>query len=50
MSLFDIRIFPDKVLEQKCMPLEKVTTDDVKILNDMVSTMHHCKGIGLVAP
>ncbi len=50
MDLFDLRIYPDDMLRQKCAPLETVTPLEDEILKKMLFAMHHYRGIGLAAP
>ena len=50
MDLMKIKKFPDRILKQRCVSVCEVTHEDVSVLNNMVLTMHHFKGIGLAAP
>lgn len=50
MAVLQIRKFPDKVLRNKCKPVEKITPEIVKLVNDMFETMYANKGVGLAAP
>ena len=49
MALLDILIYPDPRLRQKCEPVDKITTETKKILQDMAQTMYAAPGIGLAA-
>ena len=40
---------PDPILRKKCEPLEKVDEETKKLMDDMLETMYHAKGIGLAA-
>jgi peptide deformylase len=42
--------FPDPVLRQQCKTVKKVTPGIVKLIDDMIETMHKAPGVGLAAP
>ena len=46
----EIKTYPHEVLRVKCNPVEDVTSDEIKLFEKMVITMHSFKGIGLAAP
>lgn len=48
--ILDIVKFPDKTLRKKNKPVEKVTEDVLKKLDDMAETMYNAPGVGLAAP
>lgn len=50
MSILPIVIYPDPVLKTACEPVEKVTKEIQKLLDDMAETMYAAPGIGLAAP
>jgi peptide deformylase len=50
MSILRIRTYPDPVLKGKCPPVERVTDDVRRLLDDMAETMYLNSGIGLAAP
>lgn len=50
MALLEVRTLGDPVLEKKAAPVEAVDDAVRKLLEDMLETMHHEKGIGLAAP
>ena len=41
--------YGDKVLREKAVPVVQVTPELVKLAQDMISTMHKSKGVGLAA-
>ena len=49
MSIKSILTEPNKVLRQISKPVEKVTKDDQKLMDDMLDTMYAANGIGLAA-
>ena len=49
MSIKSILTEPNKVLRQISKPVEKVTKDDQKLMDDMLETMYAANGIGLAA-
>jgi peptide deformylase len=48
--ILEVKTFPDKVLRIKAEPVVDINEDTVKLLDNMVQTMHHQKGVGLAAP
>ena len=50
MTILDIRVLGDPVLRQETRPVEQVTDDLRRLIDDMFATMHAAKGIGLAAP
>lgn len=50
MSILPIIIYPDPILKTACEPVEKVTKEIQKLLDDMAETMYAAPGIGLAAP
>lgn len=50
MSTLTIRTYPDPVLKEECPPVEAVTQDIRRLLDDMAETMYLNSGIGLAAP
>ncbi len=50
MEKLEIRKYPDSILRDKCEPIKIVTTEEVKLFENMISTMHYLSGIGLAAP
>lgn len=50
MSLLPIVIYPHPVLKTACEPVEKVTKEIQKLLDDMAETMYAAPGVGLAAP
>ena len=49
MSIRKILTEPNPVLRQISKPLDKVEIEQQKLMDDMVETMYHAKGIGLAA-
>ena len=49
MSIKDIITVPDETLKKISEPLEKVNTNEKKLINDLFDTMYAFKGIGLAA-
>ena len=49
MSVKSILTEPNKLLRQISRPVEKVTKEDQKLMDDMLDTMYTANGIGLAA-
>ena len=49
MSIKDIIKVPDETLKKISEPLEKVSNNEKKLINDLFDTMYASKGIGLAA-
>ena len=49
MSVKPILTEPNKILRQVSRPVEKVTLDEKKLMDDMLDTMYAANGIGLAA-
>tara|TARA_B100000900_G_C20572954_1_gene714082 strand:- start:960 stop:1484 length:525 start_codon:yes stop_codon:yes gene_type:complete len=49
MSIKDIITVPNEILKKKSEPIEKVSTNEKKLINDLFETMYNSKGIGLAA-
>ena len=50
MALLPIITVPDKRLRVKCKPVETVTDDHRRLLDDMLETMYDAPGVGLAGP
>jgi peptide deformylase len=50
MAILEIRKYPDPVLRQVSLPVENITGDTVRFIEDMVDTMYAAPGVGLAAP
>jgi len=50
MALRDILIHPDPRLKKAADPVTEITTDVLKLAEDMLETMYEAPGIGLAAP
>ena len=49
MAIKEILTEPNKILRQVSLPIDKVTNEDQKLMDDMLETMYHANGIGLAA-
>ena len=49
MAIKEILTEPNKVLRQVSKPVDRVTKEEQKLMNDMLDTMYHANGIGLAA-
>ena len=50
MALLDIHVLGAPILRQETEPVETVTDEHRRLVEDMFETMHAAKGIGLAAP
>jgi peptide deformylase len=50
MPSLTIRTYPDPVLKGECAPVETITDEVRRLLDDMAETMYLNNGIGLAAP
>lgn len=50
MAILPITIYPDPILREKALPVEKVDATVQQLIEDMIETMHAAPGIGLAAP
>jgi len=50
MQALPIKKFPDNILRQKCVPIEKVSDRERELFEKMLFTMKYFCGIGLAAP
>lgn len=41
---------PDPILRQKCKPVNEITPNIIKLLDNMADTMYDAEGVGLAAP
>ncbi len=48
--ILQVKTFPDKVLRVKAEPVTNIDEHTVKLLDNMVDTMHASNGVGLAAP
>ena len=46
MAILELYTFPNKVLSQKCEDVEVVDDKVRKLLDDMLETMYHNRGVG----
>ena len=49
MTVRNILTEPNKLLRQISKPVQKVTKEEQKLMDDMLDTMYHANGIGLPA-
>jgi len=47
--ILEIRKYPDPILKKKCKPVQKITQEDVELIENMFETMHQNGGVGLSA-
>lgn len=50
MAILPILVAPHPVLKTKCKPVDAVTPELAKLMDDMLETMYDAPGIGLAAP
>lgn len=50
MALLKILTYPNPLLKTVCKPVERVTKEIQKLLDDMTETMYAAPGVGLAAP
>ncbi|HEX9878810.1 MAG TPA: peptide deformylase [Candidatus Binatia bacterium] len=50
MAVLEILKYPDPLLRNVSKPVDRVTDDTVRLLEDMVETMYAAPGVGLAAP
>jgi len=49
MAIKTIITEPNKILRQKSLEVKNIGKEEKKLMNDMLETMYHAKGIGLAA-
>lgn len=49
MAVLPIRIYPDPVLRESAKPVESVTPELQRLIDDMAETMYDAPGVGLAA-
>ena len=49
MAIKTIIIEPNKILRQKSLPVNNVSKEEQRLMDDMLETMYNAKGIGLAA-
>ncbi|MFL2897892.1 MAG: peptide deformylase, partial [Candidatus Pelagibacter sp.] len=49
MSVKKLITVPDEILRKKSKSIEKVSSEEKKLIKDLFKTMYHHKGIGLAA-
>jgi peptide deformylase len=48
--ILEIRRYPDSILRKECEPIEEITPEISKLIEDMFETMYKNQGVGLAAP
>ena len=49
-KILEIKKYPDKILREESRVVEKIAEREMKVFEDMFSTMRNSSGIGLAAP
>lgn len=50
MAILEILKYPHPVLSKVSRPVEAITEDTIRLIDDMVETMYSAPGVGLAAP
>ena len=50
MAILEILKYPNPLLKKVSRPVEAITTDTIRLIQDMVETMYAAPGVGLAAP
>ncbi|HEY3306554.1 MAG TPA: peptide deformylase [Candidatus Binatia bacterium] len=50
MAILKILKYPDPILKKAAAPVESVTVETSRLIEDMVETMYRAPGVGLAAP
>ena len=50
MAILGILKYPDPTLKKVSLPVQSITGDTVRLIEDMVETMYAAPGVGLAAP
>jgi peptide deformylase len=50
MAVREIKTYPEKVLQTKASPVERIDGEIQRLIDDMIETMYAAPGIGLAAP
>lgn len=50
MAILGILKYPDPTLKKVSLPVQSITGDTVRLIQDMVETMYTAPGVGLAAP
>jgi peptide deformylase len=50
MAKLPITLFPDPILRQKAVPIERIDDELKRLVEDMLETMYKAPGVGLAAP
>ncbi|MGH6629617.1 MAG: peptide deformylase [Burkholderiales bacterium] len=50
MAILKIVKYPDPLLKKRSLPVENITGETVRLIQDMVETMYSAPGVGLAAP
>lgn len=46
----EVKKYPDNILRQQCQAVAEIMEEEIRLFQDMLSTMHQAQGIGLAAP
>ena len=49
MAIHPIRVFPDPVLRERAKPVDQITPELLRLIDDMAETMYAAPGVGLAA-
>ncbi|HNS97543.1 MAG TPA: peptide deformylase [Polyangiaceae bacterium] len=49
MAILPIRVFPDPVLRERAKPVDQITPELLRLIDDMAETMYAAPGVGLAA-
>lgn len=50
MAIREIRLYPDRILKRRAIPVEEVDEEIRRLIDDMAETMYAAPGVGLAAP
>ena len=50
MAVLQVLKYPDPILKKVSLPVEAITGETVRLIRDLVETMHAAPGVGLAAP
>lgn len=48
--IYEIKVYGEEVLRKKAEEVKEINEEILKLIEDMVETMHEAKGVGLAAP
>ncbi len=50
MAILEIKRYPERVLREKCLPVENIDGKLQRLIDNMLETMYAAPGVGLAAP